>query len=49
MGWLIIGILLLDLIMGFMLITLVYILEDIRRIDKNLKDISDKLEDLRRY
>lgn len=49
MGWLIIGILLLDVIMSFMLITLVYILEDIRRIDKNLKDISDKLEDLRRY
>ena len=49
MSWLIIGILLLDVIMSFMLITLVYILEDIRRIDKNLKDISDKLEDLRRY
>ena len=49
MGWLIIGILLLDVIMSFMLITLVYILEDIRRIDKNLKDISDKLEDLRKY
>lgn len=49
MGWLIIGILLLDVIMSFMLITLVYILEDIRRIDKNLKDISDKLEDPRRY
>lgn len=49
MGWLIIGILLLDVILSFMLITVVYILEDIRRISKNLKGILDKLEDLRRY
>lgn len=49
MSWLIIGILLLDVILSFMLITVVYILEDIRRISKNLKGILDKLEDLRRY
>lgn len=49
MSWLIIGILLLDVIMSFMLITLVYILEDIRRIVKNLKDILDELKYLRRY
>ena len=49
MGGLIIGILLLDVILSFMLITVVYILEDIRRIVNNLKGILDKLEDLRRY
>lgn len=49
MGWLIIGILLLDVILSFILITVVYILEDIHRIAKNLKGILDKLEDLRRY
>lgn len=49
MSWLILSMLLLDLILGFMLITAVYILEDIHRIAKNLKGILDKLEDLRRY
>lgn len=49
MGWLIFGILLLDLILGVMLITLVYILEDIHTISSNLKDILKELKYLRRY
>lgn len=49
MSWLIIGILLLDVIMSMMLIVVVYVLEDIRRSYDILKDILDKLEDLRRY
>lgn len=49
MSWLILGILLLDVIMSMMLIAVVYILEDIRRSYDILKDILDKLEDLRRY
>ena len=49
MGWLIIGILLLDVILGVMLITLVYILEDIHTISSNLKDILKELKYLRRY
>lgn len=49
MGWLILGILFSNLILSVILITAVYILEDIRRIANSLKSILDKLEDLRRY
>lgn len=49
MSWLIMGILLLDVILGFMLITAVYILEDLHKIAKHMKDISYWLGDLRRY
>ena len=49
MSWLILCMFLLDLILGVMLITVVYILEDIRRISDNLKDILRVLKDLRRY
>lgn len=49
MSWLILGILLLEVIMSMMLIAVVYTLEDISRSYDILKDILDKLEDLRRY
>lgn len=43
MVWLILSILFLGLIIGCMLITVIYTLEDIHRIVKNMNDIFDRL------
>lgn len=48
MGWLILSIFL-CFITGLMLISVIYILKDIQIIVKNMNDMLDKLEDLRRY
>lgn len=48
MGWLILSIFL-CFITGLMLISVIYIIKDIQIIVKNMNDMLDKLEDLRRY
>lgn len=48
MGWLILSIFL-CFITGLMLIAVIYILKDIQIIVKNMNDMLDKLEYLRRY